>query len=267
MRPTLKITPSIVLASAAVVIASGGSAYAATKIGSAEIRDNSIRGVDIKDNTVRGRDITNGTLRAKDFAPGTLRTGPRGSTGPRGATGMTGPQGPAGASRWLLVDANGEIVAQSGGFSINAAYPTLENTAVSPAPDNSLRAAGNVYINAHEDLSNNAVTVSIALQNSAEQNANGNVNGRASGPDVNPEFSGEITSSVCGVTGVVACAPPGANNRSHLVVSPRMSDGSLTFGSDPVNSQNTHKRFYVSISGDSSDLVGPTPAIPAVALP
>lgn len=267
MRPALKITPSIVLATAAVVIASGGSAYAATKIGSAEIRNNSIRGLDIKDNTVRGRDITNGTLRPKDFAPGTLRTGPRGTTGPRGATGMTGPQGPAGASRWLLVDANGDIVAQSGGFSINAAYPTLDNTAVSPAPDNSLRAAGNVYINANEDLSDNGISVSIALQNATDQNANNNVNGRAPGPDVNPEFSGEITTSLCGVTGVVACAPPGANNRSHLVVSPRMSDGSLTYASDPVNSVNTHKRFYVTISGDSSDYVAPTPVIPAVPLP
>lgn len=261
MRPSLKITPSIVLASAALVVASGGSAYAATKIGSSEIRDNSIRSIDVRDDSVRGRDIKNGTLRAKDFAPDTLRTGPRGATGPRGS------QGPAGTSRWLLVDAKGDIVAQSGGFSINAAYPTLDNTAVSPAPDNSLRAAGNVYINANEDLSDNAVTVSIALQNSTEQNANNNVNGRAPGADVNPEFSGEIAASVCGIAGVVACAPPGANNRNHLVVSPRMSDGSPTFGSDPVNSLNTHKRFYVSISGDSSDYVAPSPAIPALPLP
>lgn len=255
MRPSLKITPSIVLASAALVIASGGSAYAATQIGSSDIRDNTIRSTDVKDDSLLGRDVKNGTLRAQDFAPGTLRTGPRGATGP------------AGASRWLLVDNTGAIVAQSGGFSINAAYPTLDNTAVSPAPDNSLRAAGNVYVNANEDLSDNAITVSIALQNSTEQNANNNVNGRASGADANPEFSGEITASICGVAGVVACAPPGANNRSHLVVSPRMSDGSLTFGSDPVNSLNTHKRFYVSISGDSSDYVAPSPAVPALPLP
>lgn len=270
MRPSIRITPSIVLASLALVVASSGSAYAAAKIGSADIRDNSIKSVDIKDNSVRGSDIKDGTLKARDFAPGTLRTGPRGATGatgPAGASGQAGAAGPAGVGRWLLVDKDGAIIAQSGGFSVNAAYPTLPNTAVAPAPDNALRAAGNVYINANENLSNNAITVSIALQNAVDQDANGNTNGRAPGADANAEFSGEITTSVCGVSGVVACAPPGANTRSHLVVSPRMSDGSLTYASTPGSGLDTHKRFYVIISGDSSDFVAPVPAAPAVALP
>lgn len=255
MRPSITVTPAVVIASLALVIAaSGGTAYAATKIGSADVRDNSLRSVDVKNNDLRGSDIKNGTLRSQDFAAGTLKAGPRGATGATGAT------GPAGAQRWLLVDGTGAIVAQSGGFSINAAYPTLANTAVAPAPDNSLRAAGNVYINANEDLSNNAVTVSIALQNQVDQDGNGNTNGRAAGADVNAEFSGEITSTVCGVAGVVACAPAGSNTRSHLVVSPRLSDGSAT-------TDATHKRFYVSISGNSTDYVAPTPAVPAVALP
>ena len=149
----------------------------------------------------------------------------------------------------MLINAAGEIEAQSGGFTVAAAYPTLANTAVPPAPDNSLRANGNVYINANEDLSNNGIVATIALQNATDQNADGVMNGRASGADANPEFSGEITTTLCGLTGIVTCAPTGTNTTSHFVVSPRNSDGSVT-------ADGTHKRFYVIITGDSTDLVG-----------
>ena len=57
------------------------------------------------------------------------------------------------------------------------------------------------------------------------------------------------------------CAPTGANTINTFVVSPRMSDGSLTVTGDPtevdVHQPNTHKRFYVIITGDSSDYVAP----------
>lgn len=249
MRPSIKITPAFVVASLAlVVVASGGTAYAAAKIGSAEIKDNSIRGVDVKSNEIRSSDVKNGALRAQDFGPGVLQQGPKGDKGDKGA---------AGTSRWLLVDANGAIVAQSGGFSINAAYVDLPNTAPEGMASNAQRAAGNVYINANEDLSNNGITVSIALQNQLDQDGGG-MAGRTAGPDANAEFSGEISSTICGVTSIVACAPPGANNRNHLVVSPRLSDGQVT-------TTTTRKRFYVTITGDSSDLAA-TPDIPAKAL-
>ena len=248
MRPSIKVTPAFVIASLAlVVVASGGTAYAATKIGSAEIKDNSIRGVDIKSNEIRSSDVKNGALRAQDFGPGVLQQGPKGD---KGAT------GPAGAGRWLLVDASGAIVAQSGGFSVASAYNAIPGTTPPGA-------VGNVYINANEDLSNNAISVSIALQNKTDQDAvdtpgAGIVNGRADAADANPEFSGEITSTVCGVTNVVACAPAGTDNRKHIVVSPRLSDGRVT-------TDTNRKRFYVTITGDSTDLVA-TPDIPAKAL-
>lgn len=228
MLPRIKVSPAVVIASLALVVASSGTAYAAATIGTNEIKDGSVRGID----------IMNGTINTKDMS--------------KSAIGSFG-------NRWLLVDKDGAIIAQSGGFSVNAAYPTLPNTAVGGAPDNSLRAAGNVYINANEDLSDNAVAVTIALQNATDQDGNGNTNGRAPGPDANAEFSGEITSTVCGVTGIVGCAPPGANNRNHFVVSPRLSDGSVT-------SADNRKRFYVVISGDSSDFISPSTPIPAKAL-
>jgi hypothetical protein len=221
----------------ALVVASTGTSYAAGLIGSDDVRNNSIKSVDVKDNNLKGRDVKNGSigsmdvrdesLKARDFAPGQL---------PAGA------QGPAGVGRWALVDAAGAIVAQSGGFSVTAAYPTL---APMGADATGLRANGNVYINAGEDLTDNGVLAVVALQNTVDQNGDTVTNGRAPGADANPEFSGEISAAVC-QPGVVNCAPPGTGNSNHLVVSPRLSDGSVT-------TADNRKRFYVVVTGDSSD--------------
>ena len=68
--------------------------------------------------------------------------------------------------------------------------------------------------------------------------------------DINPEFSGEITATRCAITGVVGCAPTTTNDVNHFVVSPRLSDG------QPTDATN-RKRFYIVITGDSSDYVAP----------
>jgi hypothetical protein len=227
----------------ALVVASTGTSYAAGLIGSDDIRNNTVRSADVKDNDLKGRDVKNGSigsmdvrdssLKARDFAPGQLAAG---------AQGPAGPAGPAGVGRWALVDATGAIVAQSGGFSVTAAYPTLAPLGADVA---GLRANGNVYINAGENLSDNGVLAVLALQNTVDQNGDGVLNGRAVGPDANPEFSGEIAAAMC-QPGVVNCAPPGTGNTNHLVVSPRLSDGSVTTAGD-------RKRFYVVVTGSSSD--------------
>ena len=109
--------PSVVLTAAALVVCVGvGSATAATLIGSAGIKDNSLRSVDIKDQTLRGRDVADHSLRLVDLtsvartrlkgatgATGeTGATGPAGQTGPRGPQGATGDTGPAGAAAVVL---------------------------------------------------------------------------------------------------------------------------------------------------------------------
>ncbi|GAB2644275.1 hypothetical protein GCM10027270_35180 [Nocardioides ginkgobilobae] len=92
------------------------------------------------------------------------------------------------------------------------------------SPPNALRANGNVYINAGEDLSDNGIVASIVLQNTIDQDGNMNTNGRAPGPDANAEFSGEISVSRCnfmGNTGVpipTNCAPADAQNANSFVV-------------------------------------------------
>ena len=222
-------SPSMAVSITALGVASTGTSYAAGLIGSDDVRNNSLTTMDIKDKTLKGRDIKNnvigsnkirnGSLKERDFKAGVL---------------TSGPAGPAGVGRWALVDATGAIIAQSGGFTVAAGYPAA------PAAAN-----GNVYINAGEYLANNGVIATIALQNTADLNADGVVNGRQIGSDSNPEFSGEVSAAVC-TPGVVNCAPPGTGNTNHLVVSPRNSDGSFT-------SDGARKRFYVVVTGDSSD--------------
>ncbi len=248
--PIPKPTPAFAVAVGALVVSLGGTSYAVTQVGSDEIADGSVRSVDLRDGTVRSKDVRDGTIRRGDLAPGVLRSGPRGAVGPRGPQGPAGRPGQPGQpgqpgadgapARWVLVDAAGQIEAQSGGFTVAAAYPTLANTATSG--DNSLRAAGNVYIDAGEDLSDNAIVATVALQNQLDLNGDGVTNGRAVGPDLNPEFSGEISATRCGIAGVVSCAPMNTNNASHFVVSPRNSDGSVT-------QDGARKRFYVVIAG------------------
>lgn len=63
-----------------------------------------------------------------------------------------------------------------------------------------------------------ATGATIALQNTTDLNADGVVNGRQ----------------------------VGTGNTNHLVVSPRPSDGSFT-------TDGARKRFYVVVTGDSSD--------------
>lgn len=221
-------SPALAVSVLALVVASTGTSYAAGLIGGEDIRNGSITSEDVK----------NRSLLAKDFAKGQL---------------PAGEQGPAGTGRWALIGTDGTIIASSGGFTVTAAYPTLANTATPPLPDNSLRANGNVYIDAGEDLSNNGILVSLVLQNTVDLNNDGITNGRAAGADSNPEFSGEITASRCNYEGAPVaiptnCAPDGTKTASHFVVSPRNSDGSVT-------TSTTRKAFYVVITGDSSEYV------------
>src|SRR5215212_1229116 len=94
-RPARHVTYANVLSTLALVVALGGTSYAAV-----ELRNNSVRSKHIKDRQVKKPDIArnavnsqrvqNQTLEAEDFAPGQLRRGPAGPTGPRGLRGAPG---------------------------------------------------------------------------------------------------------------------------------------------------------------------------------
>ncbi len=55
MRP--RLSPSFVVAVLALVLAAGGVGYAAGKIGSAQIKDNSVQSRDIKNGTLTSKDV------------------------------------------------------------------------------------------------------------------------------------------------------------------------------------------------------------------
>jgi hypothetical protein len=67
-----RLTFSNVVALLALFVALGGSSYAAVRIGSRQIADNSVRGKDIRNNDIRSRDIRNGSVLGRDLRNGTV---------------------------------------------------------------------------------------------------------------------------------------------------------------------------------------------------
>lgn len=57
----------MIVASIALFVALGGVGYAAATIGSAQIRNNSIRSQDIRNRTIRGKDIRSNSIAAKQI--------------------------------------------------------------------------------------------------------------------------------------------------------------------------------------------------------
>jgi hypothetical protein len=85
-----RLTYANVMATVAVFVALGGSSYAALRIGSGAIVDNSIRSSDIRNNQLRSIDVHDQALLAKDFKAGQLPQGPKGDKGDKGDPGQAG---------------------------------------------------------------------------------------------------------------------------------------------------------------------------------
>jgi len=108
----LRVSPATAIACAALVIALGGTGYAAVNA----LPRNSVTSVQVK----------NHSLLAVDFRKGQLPRGAEGPAGPPGPPGQNGSTGPAGqpgagaASKWALVNPNGSIAAQSGGIKVTS---------------------------------------------------------------------------------------------------------------------------------------------------
>ena len=80
----------------ALVVALGGTSYAAVAI-----PKNSVGSPQIINSSVKSKDVKNGSLKGVDFKAGELAAGaqgPAGPAGPAGAQGPAGPAGPAGAA-------------------------------------------------------------------------------------------------------------------------------------------------------------------------
>jgi hypothetical protein len=83
-------SPALIVGALALLLALGGTGYAAVSLAS-----NSVGAAHIRSGAVGSPEVRNGSLRTADLAPATRRA-LRGQTGPQGPQGSQGPQGPKG---------------------------------------------------------------------------------------------------------------------------------------------------------------------------
>jgi hypothetical protein len=91
----------MVVALVALVLAMGGTGYAAFKapknsVTSSSIKNGQVKNADLGSNSVTSPKVKDGSLLKQDFAAGQLPAGPTGATGATGATGTQGPKGDKG---------------------------------------------------------------------------------------------------------------------------------------------------------------------------
>lgn len=113
-------SPATVLSLLALFVSLGGVSYAATTIGSSQIKNNSVASKDIKNSTILSKDLARKTRSALK--------------GARGATGATGPAGPTGAAGRSALSslASGERI--YGTFGVQGQGPNLWTGVTFPVP-------------------------------------------------------------------------------------------------------------------------------------
>ncbi len=163
-----------------------------SSLGSSDVIDGSLNGRDVRDSSLGSSDVIDGSLLARDFRPGQLQPGPKGDQGPAGA-----------ASRFFLLDENGNIVEQSGGFTVVSKPGTTATGQPTTNP--------NVYIRSTTSLVNKGLSATIA------------------GPALDGDAAVARCASSTAVTSTaVSCVPTGTNNDNTLVVRARADNSTLT---------------------------------------
>jgi hypothetical protein len=90
------VTYANVLATLALFLTLGGSAYAAAKLTGDDIKNRSLSAQEIKRGSLTGTEIKNRSLRAREFAAGVLVQGAKGDKGDKGDKGEKGDKGDTG---------------------------------------------------------------------------------------------------------------------------------------------------------------------------
>ena len=214
------MSPGAMVASVALVAALAGfgaSLPGRNSVDSGDIKANAVKKSEIAPNSVGFDELRTGSVRGEEVNEASLAKVPAATAADTAttATNVGGKTAAQLATRWALVAENGAIEKQTGGFTIVNCY--LANA--------------NCYIDAGEDVTNNGLHAQIAVANT----------------DGSPILSGEAGVAPCGAT-VVACAPPGTELPTVLVVAPRASDGTVPGGATPPSAANA-ARFYVYVTG------------------
>jgi hypothetical protein len=98
-RAARRISYANVTSTLALVVALGGTSYAAVSITGKSIKNESITAADLAKGSVASSEVRDGSLRKTDFKAGDLPAGPAGKAGAAGADGVpgaVGAPGPAG---------------------------------------------------------------------------------------------------------------------------------------------------------------------------
>lgn len=196
--------PAMIVAVVALIAALGGSAYAATKIGTDDIQNDAITARQVENDSLRGKDFREGGLKGTDIKDGKITLKDLSDD----AVNSLKP-------RWFLLNEQGQIEEQSGGFTVLDAYVTNQN----------------VYVDAGQTLEGKGLTATIALQNKLDFGGT---------PEADPSFNGQVSIARC-QTAAVECAPANSKVPNALVVSPRADNG------DPTTPA-TRERVYVTVT-------------------
>jgi hypothetical protein len=100
-------SPALVVACLALLVALGGTSYAAVviprnSVGTLQLQRNAVKAAKINPNAVRTGHVLDGTLLAADFKAGQLPSGPKGDKGDKGPKGDKGD--PGGLSGYSVVE-------------------------------------------------------------------------------------------------------------------------------------------------------------------
>ena len=211
-------SPAFVIACIALFTSLGGVSYAVAtgSIDSREIKDSTIRGADLRPSSITEREIKRRSLDGTD-----IKIDRVGGNAVKEEVLELDKIGkiPASSVRWALVNENGDIEEQSGGFTV------LSKPGINAQP----AANPNIYINAGVSLVGKGLSVSTAIQN--QLNRGGTV-------DPDPAFAGDVAVGRC-ATAAINCVPAGTNVENVLVVR------SLADNSDGTSQT---RRFYVEVT-------------------
>jgi len=218
-------SPALVIACIALFVAMGGVSYglATGSIDSREIKDNTIRAQDVRANSITESEIRRRSLDGTDIKiervggnavkEQVLEVEKLKKVPAAAAADIAG-----NGTRWALVNDQGQIEQQTGGFTIVNCYA----------------ANANCYINAGGDVTRNGIHAQISVANT----------------DGSAILSGEIGTAACGALSV-NCAPPGTEDNGVIVVAPRESDGSPPGAGMGAPPPGDAARFYVFVTGPS----------------